>query len=132
MIKEKIFFKTCMACNEEFDTSRKSKIFCNSNCKNDYHNSKRMDDYYLRNENAPIVNEINLQQLKNRNILAENLDKKLKRTALEPLGFDFKTITGYIHDDDGTKVTFFCYDMAYFPIGKEYIQIELSKKSKKI
>ena len=126
-MKETGDFINCKSCGEEFFTNKRLQLFCCSDCKNDYHNSQNKEDYQLRKEIAPIVDTTNALLIKNRNILAAHLDRQIERVELEKLGFNFRAITGYSQSEDQSKVTFLCYDMAYYPVGKVAVKIKLSK-----
>lgn len=109
--------KHCLEC-EEVLHGRSDKKFCNEACRSTYHNR-------LNATHSLIIRQINRRLNRNRKILEELIfsgQRKVKRSLLLRLGFDFQLLTA-IQDNEDDSPCFLCYEYGYSPLDDQYFRI---------
>jgi len=115
--------RTCKMCHAPI-IGRSDKIFCSTDCKNEYH-------LKLRRATSAVVSEINKILARNRSILLEIIgknqgQKKIPRLNLDKKKFNFKYHTHVTRNSKG-KIYFYCYDIAWMEFSDNEVLI-LKKK----
>ncbi len=83
--------KDCPVCKKTF-FGRSDKLFCSTECKNNFHNSQRRNSIVNTTNHLLIQNRLILQQL-----VSEKSEKEiLERVVLERLGYKFDFFTGIV------------------------------------
>lgn len=107
--------ETCIECGGKL-FGRSDKKFCDSNCRNAYHNEK----------SRPIINQvrqINRSLVNNRSII-ENLAnegvQKVSLKVLRTLGFEVNLFTARKIDESAEEI-FFIYDQAFQIRGEDLV-----------
>ncbi len=107
----------CDYCGEQI-RGRSDKRFCNSECRNGFHN-------HMSGINDAFMRKINKVLRRNRRILIElTPDGKnyATRTRLEDLGFNFNYSTHQLPSREGQYYTF-CYEFGYLEIKDNYFML---------
>ena len=116
---------TCLECGEPL-VGRSDKKFCSDQCRNTYNNrKKRSENNYMRKVDGILK--------KNRRILDSLLpgDKHtVHKEMLLKQGFDFNFFTN-IYTTKAGKVYYFCYEMGYLPLGRDFYTIVRRSEQKK-
>ncbi len=105
--------RLCLDCNALLN-GRADKKFCDDQCRTNYNNHLRTEDYTF-------LNEVNRTLKKNRSILKEvNPEGKLKvkRELLVRKGFNFNFHTHLLPTQKGSTYIF-CYEYGYLPLENE-------------
>lgn len=111
----------CLECGARL-MGRVDKKFCNDQCRNIYNNKLNRDE-------TAYMSKVNRVMRKNRRILKELNPEgkaKVKRKAMDSLGFDFKYFTNVYKTKEG-KVYYFCYEYGYLPLENSYFALVLNK-----
>ncbi len=105
---------TCKECGTKLK-GRSDKKFCDSNCRNAYHNEKsRPGEQHIR--------KINRQLSKNRNLLDRLLSEGVERAPqvlMKSMGFKEELFTSLVIDQD--QEIYFVYDQAFRKEGQEIV-----------
>ena len=112
----------CLECGTRL-MGRVDKKFCNDQCRNIYNNKLNRDE-------IAYMSKVNRIIKKNRRILKELNPKgkaKIKRKAMDTLGFDFKYFTNVYKTKEG-KVYYFCYEYGYLPLEDSYFALVINKE----
>lgn len=83
--------KDCPVCKKSF-FGRSDKLFCSTECKNNFHNSQRRNGIVNATNHLLYQNRLILQQL----VHGQSEKEILERVVLERLGFKFDLFTGVI------------------------------------
>ncbi len=114
-MKQCILNRACLFCGDGL-YGRADKLFCNSHCRNSYHNQ-------LKNTINNYKRKIKGYLSRNHHILEELLTPaaaslKVSRKRLQQLGFRFNYHT---HVDSSYGSTcYYCYDYGYLPLNEEW------------
>lgn len=111
--------KKCKNCKKIFDSGRSDKKFCNSTCKNQYHNSSKSSYYHQTKAIHKILkmNRIYLHYFK-----IKKKRETVERGELEKKGFNFLYHTHGFHNDEGEYITF-TYDFGLLKISNNTFKI---------
>ena len=111
--------KKCKNCQKEMNSGRSDKKFCDSKCKNQYHNSSKSSYYHKTKAIHKILrwNRILLHDFR----VTKKRDT-VTRWELENSGFDFLYHTHGFHNDEGQQVTF-TYDFGLLKISENTFKI---------
>ena len=109
--------KHCLACEKPLK-GRVDKKYCNDNCRNTYHNHRKLMGSYNN-----YVRNINNTLLKNRRILEEVLHTdedttKVNKEKLLSFGFQFKYFT-HTYTTLGGKTYCYCYEYGYLQLDND-------------
>lgn len=100
--------KKCLSCSKEL-TGRIDKKFCDTYCRNQFHNRNKEKYEYT-------IKEINKLLRKNRSILAyfcPSGKTTIRKEIAEEMGYDFSYFTNVIKFK--SQNYFFCYDYGFYP-----------------
>jgi hypothetical protein len=107
--------KTCLECHKQFEANRLDQKYCNTFCRNHYHNKKvRATSYQTRDINNILNNNYQiLKQINPANLSVEELKER---------GFDFRYITQLLKAKSGENI-FLLYDYAYYFKSETLVQV---------
>jgi hypothetical protein len=119
---QKSSLKTCRQCGKTINPTkgRSDRIYCDEKCKNQFHNTKAIE------ENAELQ-RIELILKKNRRILKKMFLKKeraeIKKEKLLKEGFDFEFHTHHVTSKIKKNEFIFCFDFGYRSINADSFKI---------
>ena len=116
-----IYEGECPGCGIEFIKKRSNQVYCNSRCKNQYHNGNSRVGRIASKKRHEITKEVDDILWKNREVLIKYRGKNKKTKELLKEGFKIGYQTYYTHKD--SKTHFFIYDVEFFSTGDGIIKI---------
>ena len=116
-MSDKSSAQVCMYCKAEVH-GRADKKFCNSYCRNLYHND-------LNKDATSYIRKVNNILRRNRRILEKfnpNGKSKVRETVLLEEGYNFGFHTNVYHTKKGGKY-YFCYDQGFIKLDEGWVAL---------
>ena len=121
-IHTSIYEGECPGCGTEFIKKRSNQVFCNSRCKNQYHNGNSRVGRIATKERHEITKEVDDILWKNRKILLK-YENEISISKLEKEGFRTDYISKFKLGKSENENIFYIYDVAYKYINQTTIKI---------
>ncbi len=111
----------CPGCGIEFIKKRSNQVYCNSRCKNQYHNGNSRVGRIATKERHEITREVDDILWKNREVLLKYVGEE--KNVKELIAEGFKPNYQNYYENKDSKTYFFIYDVKFQSLGKGIIKI---------